>query len=184
MKFKCARCKKTTDRRTGHVRRARKAGMNLYCGRRCAGLAKRRGKTRAQRVSEKSAYDKAYRASNLALIRAKKKAYFHRTYDPVKAAIERKANMPRHVKYCQRPEYRAWKSKYDKKYRAKKDYGAFAEVAMLVSDLNLEINQRTERHEIRYQNQGTNKAQRRRREGAKEPERGRNSRRSAAASIG
>ena len=66
-------------------------------------------------MEEKRLYDAAYRKKNLAMLKAKKRAYFKRTYDPVKAAIGRKARMARHVAYCRRPEYREWKRAYDKR---------------------------------------------------------------------
>lgn len=178
MKFKCAHCGKTNDKPAGHVQRARARGLNLYCNRRCSGMGRRMGKTTAQKRLEKRLYDQKYRAKNLERIKANKKAHFQRTYDPVKAAIERKKTMPRHVEYCRRPEYKKWKQGYDRKYRAKKDYGPFAEAAMTLADLNLDIKGRMDRHEVKYQNGGTNKAQRRRRQGEQE-ERGRNPRRSA-----
>lgn len=173
MKLKCDHCGKSIDKPTNEVNRARRGGFRLFCDRRCSGLAKRLHKTKAQKVEEKRLYDQAYRAANLTLLKAKKRAYHARTYDPVKAAVERKKNMPRHVEYCRRPEYRRWKSGYDRKYRATKDFGPFAEAAMLVADLDREIKQRTDKHEIRYQNGQTNKAQRRKRQG-QQVERGRN----------
>lgn len=166
--FKCAWCKKPGEQEFGAVNRARKKGAPLYCRRKCAGLARRTHKTKAQRVREKAAYDAEYRKKNRAVLKAKKAAYFKETYDPVAAAVERKRNMPRHVEYCRRPEYRARKTIYDKQYRAKKHFGPFAEVAMLTIDLNREIKQRMTNYEIKYQNQGTNKTQRREREAKQE----------------
>ena len=171
-RFKCAYCDNRGEKPTGEINRAKAAGLNLYCNRKCAGLGRRCGKTKAQRVAEKAAYDQEYREKNLAKIKAYKKAYFKRIYDPVAAAVECKKNMARHVEYCRRPEYRAYKTVYDKKYRAKKFFGPFAEVAMLTIDLNREIKTRMTNHEIKYQNQGTNKTQRRERE-AKQESRGR-----------
>jgi hypothetical protein len=69
-------------------------------------------------VSEKRIYDAAYRKKNRAKLKAIKRLYHKRTYDPVKAAIERKAKMKNHVEYCRRPEYKKYKSKYDAKRRA------------------------------------------------------------------
>lgn len=173
MKYKCAHCGKAADKAAGHVNRARAAGLNLYCNRRCSGLGRRSGKTKAQKREEKRLYDIVYRAKNREKRKAQKREYHERTYDPVKAAAYRKTRMPYHVEYCRRPDYVKWKKSYDRKYRAKKDFGPFAEAAMVLSDLNLEINGRGNRHEIKYQNGGTNKAQRRKREGRQE-ERGRN----------
>lgn len=176
MKYHCAHCGKVADKATGHVNRARERGLNLYCGRRCSGLGRRQGKTKAERVAEKAAYDAAYRAKNREMLKAKKQEHHKRTYDPAAAAVVRKARMPLHVEYCRRPEYRAWKKGYDRKYRAKKFYGPFDEAFLLTMDITTEIKGRTTRHEVKYQNGCTNKAQRRKRQGIQE-ERGRNSRR-------
>ena len=78
---------------------------------------------KAQKVAEKRLYDMAYRAKNLERIKAGKRAYFQRTYDPREAAVERKKRMHLHVAYCRQPRYKAWKREYDRKYRAS-EYGA------------------------------------------------------------
>lgn len=176
MKYRCAHCGKVADRPAGHVNRSRAQGLRLFCGRKCSGLAKRKHKTVAQKKEEKRLYDIEYRAKNLEWIKAKKRAHFQKTYDRKAAAEYRKQRMHLHVEYCRRPEYRAWKREYDRKYRAK-EFGAFAEAYMLTLDLNREIKERTSRHEVKYQNGATNKAQRRKRQ-AETEERGRNSRRS------
>lgn len=178
MKYRCAHCGKVADKAAGHVNRARERGLKLYCNRECSGLGRRTGKTKAQRVEEKRLYDIAYRAKNLESIKEKKKAYFQRTYDRKAAAEYRKQRMHLHVEYCRRPEYKAWKREYDRKYRAN-EFGAFAEAYLLTMDLNREIKERTTRHEVKYQNGATNKAQRRKRQ-AQAEERGRNSRRSGS----
>lgn len=127
----CDHCGATTMIEAGSVNRARNNGNRLFCGRTCSGLARRNGKTKAQRVAEKAAYDVEYRAKNLAGIKARKAEYFQRTYDPVKAAVERQKIMPRHVEYCRRPEYRVKKKTYDRQYRAKLHYGPFWECQVL-----------------------------------------------------
>lgn len=165
MRIVCRNCGKKPDKPNGAVMRAKKIGAPLYCNRKCAGLGRRCGKSKAQRVAEKAAYDQIYREKNLARITAEKAVYFKRTYDPVAAAIERKKHMPRHIEYCRRPEYRAWKTEYDKQHRAKKNFGPFAEIALLTNDLNREIKERMTNAEIRWKNQTANKAQFRDREG-------------------
>jgi hypothetical protein len=178
MKFKCAHCGKATDRPAGHVNRSRARGLRLFCGRKCAGLAHRKGKTKAQRVEEKRLYDIAYRAKNLTRILARKKAYHKRTYDPVKAAAHRQTQMPYHVQYCRQPWYHEWKRDYDRRRRAG-EFGAFADAYTLTLELTREVKRRDEDGQVKYQNGGTNKAQRRKRQ-AGQSERGRNSRRSGA----
>jgi hypothetical protein len=175
MKFKCAHCQKTTDKPTGHVNRARAAGQRLFCGRRCSGLAKRKHKTKAQRVAEKAAYDRQYRENNTNDLKARRAAAFKRNYDPAKAAVYRKKRMPWHVEYCRRPEYRKWKSEYDRHHRAEKFYGPLAESFMLTQDLNRAIKERMTNYEIAQANGTFGKTQKRRRAAASaEGERGRN----------
>lgn len=166
----CAHCRKRVQKEMGAINRA--GGGPMYCGRKCFGLSRRQYKTKAQLVEEKRLYDIQYRARNPGARKAQKAAYHKRTYDPVKAAEYRKTRMPAHVEYCRRPEYKRWKSGYDRKYRAKKDYGPFAEIAMLTVDLNREIKGRMTNHEIRWENKTSNKAQFRAR-AAQEEERSR-----------
>lgn len=175
MKYKCAHCGKVADKSAGHVNRARERGLNLYCNRVCSGLGRRTHKTKAQKVAEKQAYDAEYRVKNLTMLLAKKREHHKRTYDPVKAAVVRKTRMPLHLEYCRRPEYKRWKQTYDRKHRAGKFYGEFAEAAMLTMDLNLEIKGRITNAEVKYQNGCTNKSQRREREARQAPSRNRHS---------
>lgn len=134
----------------------------MFCGRRCSGIGRRKHKSKAQQREEKREYDADYRAKNLALITAKKRAYHERTYDPAKARIERKKRAQAHAEYCRRPEYRRWKSDYDRRHRAKK-FGPFADAYRLTIDLNREVKQRMTNHEIKWENKTSNKAQFRRR---------------------
>ena len=175
MKINCAHCGKAILKSVGNVNRARKIGAKLFCDQRCFGLSRRKGKTKAQKVEEKRLYDMAYRAKNRALLKAKKRAYFQRTYDPVRAAKERKKRMHLHVEYCRQPRYKAWKREYDRKYRAS-EYGPFADAYMLAINLNREIKTRMTRHEIYAQNQTLNKRQTRARDAQEVAGRDRNSR--------
>jgi len=173
MKIICAHCGKACDKPPNEVNRAREAGYRLFCDRRCAGLGRRAPfKSKAQKRAEKAAYDSLYRIRNHELLKAKKRAHHLRTYDPAKARVERKKKMARHVEYCRRPEYKRWKSVYDRKYRSKKFFGPFAEAAMILADLKHSITERASNHEIRQENQTINKVQRRRRD-AQEKERSR-----------
>ena len=97
----------------------------------------------------KAEYDRKYRKKNRARLKAEKAAYFQRTYDPVKAAKERKKKMPQHVEYCRQPAYKAWKKKYDKQRRSKK-YGDFAEAHQLLLELTKEINRQMPDRMERY----------------------------------
>jgi hypothetical protein len=134
----CAHCGKESDKPSGQVTRARNAGLNLYCDRACSGLGRRSKvqKTKEQKIAEKAAYDAQRRLRLADEIKARKREYHKRTYDPAKAAEKRKQTMPRHVEYCRRPEYRARKRDYDKEYRAKQEFGEFWESAMLILDIH------------------------------------------------
>jgi hypothetical protein len=152
----CDTCGKPVD----HIARN---GGKLFCNKKCFGISRRKNKTKAQKVAEKRLYDMAYRARNLSIIKARKKAYFRRTYDPKKAAKERKKKMPRHVEYCRQSWYKEWKSKYDQEYRAKKYFGAFWESAILCMQLDKEILSRMSRYEIGAANGTINKSLKRKR---------------------
>lgn len=178
MRFKCAHCGKEADKPAAHINRARKAGLRLFCGRRCFGLGRRKHKTKAQRVEEKRLYDAEYRRRNRAMLKAKKHSYFVQTYDPAKARVERKKRAKAHAEYCRRPEYKAYKHRYDaERYAAA--FGEFSEAYKALKALNETIEQKVTDYEIRLQNQTYGKAQRRRRE-AGIPERNRRGRHSSA----
>jgi hypothetical protein len=97
----------------------------------------------------KAAYDRRYRKLNRERIRANHAAYFQRTYDPIKAAKERKKKMPEHVKYCRQLWYRAYKREYDRKRRANR-FGAFADaykvLLQLVKEVRKQMPDRFERY--------------------------------------
>lgn len=163
MKIACAHCGNKSDKPAGAVNRARASGLRLFCNQRCAGLAKKKHKTKAQRVVEKAAYDADYRAKNRRMLKAKKAEYFKRSYEPAKARIERKKRAKAHAEYCRRPEYRRWKRDYDRQLRAK-EYGPLAESYLLCIDLNRVIKKRMTNYEIAQANGTFGKTQKRRRE--------------------
>jgi len=168
--FKCAQCGERVAKPSSAVNRARREGMRLFCDRKCAGLGRRKYKPKAQKIAEKRAYDMEYRRKNAVFIKAHKAAYHQRTYDPVAAAKARAKRMPQHVEYCRRPEYRAWKKKYDRQHNAKA-YGPFAEAWMLSVDLNREIKGVMSNAQIKQENGTNNKTLRRARAEAQDPAR-------------
>lgn len=125
--------------------------MRLFCNRECASIGRRKGKTKAQLVEEKRIYDARRRVELADRLKAEKAAYHKRTYDPIKAAVERQKKMPRHVEYCRRPEYRMKKQHYDSQRRLKA-VGEFAECVTLLDQLNVEILSRMSKYEIRIAN--------------------------------
>lgn len=175
MKVRCAHCREWTEKEPGQINLAKRISAPMFCDRWCFGASRRKGKTKAQKVAEKRLYDMAYRTKNRQALKAKKRAYFERTYDPRKAAVARAKRMHLHVAYCRQPRYRAWKRRYDQQYRAR-EYGPFADAYLLAVNLNREIKSKATNYEIRIQNQTLNKKQTRTRQGSEAYSRDRNSR--------
>lgn len=149
--LRCAWCGAKFRRRTILFLRD---GPTAYCGRKCSGIARRKYKSVKERKSDKREYDILYRKKNFRGIKARKREYFQRTYDPTKAAIYRKRTMPRHVEYCRQPKYRQYKSKYDLKRRNTLNFGPFADCALILRKVESAVAKRMSKYEIRLQ-QGT-----------------------------
>lgn len=164
MRVPCFYCGKESEKSLGAVNRATKKNAALFCNKICFGLNRRVEKTREQKREEKRQYDKDYRAKNRELLKSKKRQYFQKTYDPIKASEERKKNMSRHVEYCRRQEYKEWKKSYDSQYRAKKFYGEFWESFLLILQVNKEVDSRMSDYDVRVANGTINKQLQRRRE--------------------
>jgi hypothetical protein len=165
MKFiVCHHCHQMAVKSGSAVGRAERSGVPIYCGRVCSGLARRKLRSDDERRAIKAAYDAKRRSDNAEKIRIKKAAYYQRTRDPVKEAEKRKERMPRHVEYCRRSEYVAWKAVYDQEYRAKKEFGEFWESAILALEIRRECLALADDTEIRRQSGTLNKHQQRRRE--------------------
>lgn len=144
--------------------RADKAGAPLHCSRKCSGLGRRKNKTDDEKRAEKAAYDKARRLELADVIKAQKAASYRKNKDRVKEAEVRKRRMPKHVEYCRRPEYVAWKREYDKVFRAKKEHGEFWEAAILALEIRRTCLELSDDTEIRRQKNTLNKHQQRRRD--------------------
>ena len=162
----CAYCGANFSTRTAYVTRANQRGHNLYCGRECSGFGRRQPvrPTEEEKRAAKAEYDRQYRANNRKVLKAKKAEYFQRTYDPDAAREVRKLNMPRHVEYCRSPDYRKWKAEYDKAYLARKQYGPFADAAVILRELEQEVLSRASRYEIDLAAGRLNKAKMRKQE--------------------
>ena len=154
----CPHCGKEAQKRLGHVNRAKKIGAPTYCSKLCSGLARKIERTDEEKKAIKAAYDVQYRRRDY--VKVKKQAYFKRTYDPQKQAAINKARMPKHVEYCRRPQYKAYKKQYDEQHRAKKDFGEFWESALLVKQIEKQYDDK----EVRQSNQLHNKSQKRKRQ--------------------
>lgn len=167
IQLSCAHCGIQFARKTGCVNRSTKVGAPLYCGRVCTGLARRNPNplTEAERKEVKRVYDAKRRAEKHDQLCAEKRAHYYANRDRILAenTVYRAKHMARHVEYCRRPEYKAWKVEYDRQYKARYSFGEFADAFLLLQDIEKEIDARATRQEI-YQANGTfNKAQTRRR---------------------
>ncbi len=160
----CSQCQKPYLIENGALNRARARKARLFCGKQCGGEARRLDRSAEEKKEIKRLYDAARRIELAPILKVKKAEYFQRTYDPLKAAVERKKRMPKHVEYCRQPEYKKWKSQYDKQHLAKKEFGEFAEAALILRDIEKEIDSRATRYEIYVANGLVNKALTRRRE--------------------
>lgn len=138
---RCGACDALIYKAVRDVNRAEKRGARLYCNRECAGLGRRNPAppTDAEKRAAKAEYDREYRNKNRERLKAEKAEYYRRTRDPEKEREYRKSRMPYHVEYCRRPEYKEWKSQYDRKHRARKWFGDFGEAAIVLNELCSEI---------------------------------------------
>ena len=160
----CDWCGSAFMAEVGAINRATARGARMFCGKECAGLARRSAASSKDKVKAKAAYDKEYKRKNREALKAKRHQYHVETYDPKKAAIQRKKRSSQHVEYCRRPQYKEWKKGYDREYRAKKMYGDFAECSLLAMDIREEcLNQQSD-YEIRLASGTLNKRQQRREE--------------------
>lgn len=159
----CDYCGKPSKQHVGAINRARRKGLPLYCDKICSGFARRKNKTTAQKKAEKSAYDRKLRSEHPAALKIRRAVSHKKNYDPEKAAVKRQEHMPRHIEYCRRPEYRAWKHEYDQKYNMERVYGPFWGAARLLTTLEAEIKSRASNYEIDVQNGTINKTLKRKR---------------------
>lgn len=161
----CPQCSKQFMVETGHWNRSQKIGAPVYCGKACAGLSRRlkNPPSEQERRAAKAAYDAEYRERNAQRLKKEKADWYQRTRDPVREAQKRKERMHLHVEYCRRPEYKAKKQEYDRRYRASKEFGEFAEAALVLQGIEQEIEKRASRYEIYLSNGTINKALARRR---------------------
>lgn len=160
MIVKCEYCKKKFEKSNGAVKRSENRGMKHFCSLQCSGQNRRLHKSQKQLKAEKAEYDRKFREKNAERLKKEKAEWFKRTYNPEKAAIERKANMHKHVEYCRQPWYKEWKKQYDKKHLANKNYGEYGEAALILKELEDIL----ETRDLKYNWGQTNKSQNRKRQ--------------------
>ena len=104
-----------------------------------------------ERRASKAEYDRKYLEENAERIKAQKSDWYRKTCDREKERELRKKNMPRHVAYCNRPEYKEWKKRYDIEYTGR-EYGDFYDVWRLLIELEKEVRSQATAYERRVAN--------------------------------
>jgi flagellar biosynthesis GTPase FlhF len=153
----CPVCDMKYQKSMGHYNRAIKLGARLFCSHICFGLARRDNKTAEEKKAEKAAYDKKRREDNREAIKIQKAEYYKLHHDRAKEKAYRQKRMPKHVEYCRRPEYKAWKEEYDKQYRAKKDFGEFWQAGLVMIELDKFLDSKRIKYDIGIRNKTQNR---------------------------
>jgi hypothetical protein len=159
MIIQCEYCGKDIEKTTGHVNRAKKLGMGLFCNKSCWGLSRRDNKTEQQKKEEKAKYDRLYRIKNNEKIKNRNKKYNSSPAGRAMQKRNREKFKEYHLEYCRKPEYKKYKKKYDQLYRAKKYYGEYYEAAITLIKLKELIPMRETKQELNL----INKSQKRKR---------------------
>ncbi len=161
--FACQHCGSDTTKTTSAYNRAMRLGRGVYCDRRCAGMARRTGtdRTSAEWRASKAAYDRERRARLGEALREKKRqAYWANHEDNLRRQREaRAARMAdpealRAYREAQRrcymrPKYREQKRQSDRRYRAERDYGGWADAHVALMDLMDAVREREPEHHRR-----------------------------------
>lgn len=129
---------------TGHYNRAMKLGLNVYCSRKHSGIGRRRNATPEDLKREKYFYDAFLHLADPEKKKEAAKAYFKKDYaeNPEKYKQWRRERKEKHNEYCRRPEYKAYKHKYDVERHHKSMYGEFWEASVLLNELEKHIDNR------------------------------------------
>lgn len=163
MKVNCDYCGNEIDKMPGHVNRARKMGMKLFCGRVCFGLDRRSGKSIEQKKEEKRRYD-IERVKDPVIWMYRRFQALAYNSSPAGRKMQKRNRekfKQHHLEYCRTPEYRAYKRDYDQVYVAKTKYGEYWESYLTVKEIQ-KITQ-PEKYQIRIENGTLNKSQKRKR---------------------
>lgn len=163
--FKCAWCGK---RCVVHTRT-----RGTYCGRKHFGLARRKNRTIWEKKEIKRLYDIDFRRKNRARLKREKAAYHARVHKRVAAKMKKVRQTPEYKrrmrayleKYWDHPVRLETKADYDRRWRARRDYGKLWELKYLTVLINKEVKARMTNYELRLQNGTLNKAMNRGRNG-------------------
>ena len=154
------------------------AGRGKYCSRPCSHAARRQNKSLEQRRAEKAEYDRKRRNGPLReTILAKKRQHYEDNRPEFLAKFAERRKDPAYKAYMKEygaryrsdPEWKAHKRQYDREYRARKMYGDFDVVYLVLRELEEELQNTGEGNASRQYERGrSNRCQLNRRAGAKE----------------
>lgn len=163
MIIKCAHCKKKVEKSVGHVNRANKVGLKLFCGRACFGLSRRVERTDAEWKEIKRLYDIDRRNDPVISMYRQLQALDYNESAVGRAMQKRNREKfkEKHLDYCRTPKYRAWKKAYDLEYVAKTKYGEFWESSIALNQIETIL--APERKKIKTENGLLSKSQKRKR---------------------
>lgn len=162
MRIVCSHCGCEVEKPTGHVNRARKLGMKMFCSQKCFGLDRRVNRTEEEWKKIKADYDREYRKNN-PIKDLKTKAYNESPRGRAAQKRNREKRKEKHAEYIKSERYRKWKHDYDKKYHAQSNYGEFWEAAILLNEIETIL--LPQRLEVKIQKGIYNKSQNRKRHG-------------------
>jgi len=157
----CGHCGTTFKKEVGHINRAKKLGLGLYCNRKCAGIARRVNRTQEEKKEIKRLYDIRYRENNEEYRKSRMQAYNSSPSGRAMQKRNRDKFKESHAAYVKTPEYRKWKHEYDQKYHAKKNFGDFWEAFLILKEIDKEIE--PEILQVRIEKGYYNKSQKRKR---------------------
>lgn len=145
---KCNLCGCDFNKSAGHLNRAMKLGVNVFCSKQHFYESRRIQRSDEEKKRIKTEYDDKYR--RLEKVKIKKAEYFKKDYakNPDKYKKERQRRYTAHLKYLQTDGYKKWKADYDKKYLAKKHFGEFAEAAIILTEIEKIIDSK----KVKYEN--------------------------------
>lgn len=144
MKAICKHCGIEFEKSSGHLNRANKLGVPVFCSKQHFWESRRIERSNEEKKAVKAKYDKEYHKTE------KRKASARRyNSSPIGRAMQkrqREKQKQAHLEYCRTPEYRAWKKQYDENYQAKRSFGEFYESGILLKKIaylvdNREANQ-------------------------------------------
>lgn len=159
VKVKCGHCGCEVEKESGHINRANKLGLKLFCNKACFGLYHRT--TKEQKVALKRQYDIKYRKKNSERITERTKAYEKTPAGRAMQKRNREKFKQSHLEYCRTEEYKKWKHEYDQKHVAKKMYGELWESHLVLKEVEKIIE--PEKLECKVQKGTYNKSQKRKR---------------------